>query len=93
MIEARLKSWREAVGMSQAEAARRLELSPGAVNHHETGRNTPSPTDVRRYAEIYGRPGDDLISALLLLAGVDAIGGTDPRNTVGAGSSDSEVTL
>lgn len=79
MIEMRLKSWREAVGMSQAEAARRLELSPGAVNHHETGRNAPSPADVRRYAEIYGRPGDDLISALLLLAGVER--GTDPPNT------------
>lgn len=92
MIGQTLKGWREAAGMTQAEAARRLELSPGAVNHHEQGRNVPCPADVRRYAEIYGRPDGDLVSALLLLAGVGGAEGHGPNSSAITLRAD-EVTL
>lgn len=82
MLGPLLLSWREAAHMTQTHAQQRLGYkSTGTISLHETGQSQPSAVMVRRYAGLYGRPESDLVAALLLLAGVDAIGGTDPPNT------------
>lgn len=70
MIGNLLREWREQANLNQGEAQARMGWqSTGTVSAHETGRNIPSPELVRRYAEAYGRSHDDLIGALLFLAG------------------------
>lgn len=80
MIGKMLKEWREQAGLNQVEAQLRMGWqSNGTVSAHETGRNIPSPALVKRYAEVYARSSDDLIGALLMLAGGHIEGSTVRR--------------
>ena len=75
-----LRTWRTAAGMSLADVAKLMGwASSAAVHHHESGRTPPNASTLRRYSEIYGRSREDLVGALLLLAGGE--GGIGPSNS------------
>lgn len=96
MVKEVLVRWREDAGLSQAEAGRRMGFGSTATIHgHEHGRTRVSPELLRRYAAVYGRPNGDLVSALLLLAGVGSgeTSEADSRNTPEIRACGHEVAL
>lgn len=57
----RLKAAREAAGLSQAEVARRLDISRQAVGQWEAGGATPNPETLAMLADMYGTTVDALL--------------------------------
>jgi transcriptional regulator with XRE-family HTH domain len=51
MLSDKLKQLRKAQGLRQAELAKKLDVSQGAVAHWESGRNEPSIDDLRKLAK------------------------------------------
>lgn len=62
---------REAAGLSIAEAARRLEITPAAIYQWENGQTFPDAKRLTSIAEVYGTTVD------YLLNGGDDNGGAD----------------
>lgn len=56
---ARLRNIREAVGLTQAELARRIDVSKQTLASWETGHRTPNFIDVVRCASVLGRNVED----------------------------------
>jgi putative transcriptional regulator len=59
-MENRVREWREQVGWSQGELARRLGVSRQTVNAVETDRYDPSLPLALRLAKLFGQPVDQL---------------------------------
>ena len=53
MIANRIKTLREAAGLTQAELARSLSLTRGGVNSWEQGLSTPSPASIVELAKFF----------------------------------------
>lgn len=51
-----LREWREAMGLSQGELAKRAGVARPTVNAIENGRQPPRPTTIRKLAEAMGLP-------------------------------------
>lgn len=88
MLGARIAALRRDVGMSQAELAERLKISPSAVGMYEQGRREPSADTLVALADIFqvstdylltGRPMEqseqDVLSRMLL----ESIGSAERR--------------
>lgn len=56
-----LKQRREAVRLTQKEAAARLRINRSTIAHWELGRNGPSKRIIHRVAELYGCSIEDLL--------------------------------
>jgi transcriptional regulator with XRE-family HTH domain len=63
-----LRRLRQAVPMSAAQAAARLELSPSTISRSETGSVTMHPRDVEAMLRLYGLADDRKREALVALA-------------------------
>ena len=59
-MENRVREWREQVGWSQGELARRLGVSRQTVNAVETDKYDPSLPLALRLAKLFGQPVDQL---------------------------------
>jgi putative transcriptional regulator len=59
-MENRVREWREQVGWSQGELARRLGVSRQTVNAVETDRYDPSLPLALRLAKLFGQQVDQL---------------------------------
>ena len=57
----RLKSTREARGLSQADLAKKTGLQPAAVSHFETGNRAPSFDNLRKLSDALGVSVDYLL--------------------------------
>ena len=62
MLGARIASLRQGCGMSQAELAERLHISPSAVGMYEQGRREPSVDTLIALSGIFGVSLDYLLS-------------------------------
>lgn len=62
MLGARIAALRRNQGMSQAELARRLQISPSAVGMYEQGRREPSAALLVSIAEQFGVSTDYLLT-------------------------------
>lgn len=62
MLGARIASLRRAAGMSQAELAQRLKISPSTVGMYEQGRREPALDTLAAMAEIFGVTIDFLVT-------------------------------
>ncbi|NUT47585.1 MAG: helix-turn-helix domain-containing protein [Saccharothrix sp.] len=51
-----LRRLREAAGLNQAEAAKRIDTTKGRIGHLETGRNLPKLPDIELLLPFYGAP-------------------------------------
>jgi len=60
-IGARFKESRNAVKISQEDAARQLHLSQQAISSWESGSRMPTATQLSRLATLYGTPADYLL--------------------------------
>jgi transcriptional regulator with XRE-family HTH domain len=69
-----LKRLREAAGLNQAEAAKRIDTTKGRIGHFETGRNLPKLPDIELLLPFYGAP--ELVDGFqeLVLQARDAAG-------------------
>ena len=54
LVGLRIKAAREALGRSQAEVCRALEIAPNKWNQWESGKYPPDPFVMARFADIYG---------------------------------------
>lgn len=84
MLGARVATLRKAAGLSQAELAKALKISPSAVGMYEQGRRQPSVELLAAMASFFGvsidfivtgKPGSDLEQQALndlLLQGINA---------------------
>ena len=91
MLGARVAALRRQAGMSQAELARALAVSPSAVGMYEQGRREPSMDRIVALSRLFGVSADFLLTGELLTPGDrDAM-----RRVVGAlrESADREITL
>lgn len=50
----KLKTLRKGRGLTQLQAATKMELSRATISNHEVGRRTPSLNELKRYASLYG---------------------------------------
>ena len=57
-LGARLEMAIQAVGLTQAEAARNLDVSPSKFGHWIQGRHYPNPYTVKRFCDRYGITAD-----------------------------------
>lgn len=62
MLGPRIAALRREAGMSQAELARRLQISPSAVGMYEQGRREPSVDTLVAMAEAFGVTTDFLLT-------------------------------
>ena len=62
MLGQRIASLRQSNGMSQAELARRLHISPSAVGMYEQGRREPSVDTLIALSEAFGVSLDYLVA-------------------------------
>lgn len=62
MLGARIAALRKEQGLSQAELAQRLKISPSAVGMYEQGRREPSAQLLVAMAEIFGVSTDYLLT-------------------------------
>jgi len=62
MVGARIAVLRRSAGLSQAELARRLRISPSAVGMYEQGRREPAADMLVAIAEIFGVSTDYLLT-------------------------------
>lgn len=62
MVGARIAVLRRSAGLSQAELARRLKVSPSAVGMYEQGRREPAADILVALAEIFGVSTDYLLT-------------------------------
>ena len=62
MLGARIASLRQICGLSQAELARRLHISPSTVGMYEQGRREPSVDTLVALSRIFGVSLDYLLS-------------------------------
>ncbi len=69
MLGARIAALRSQAGMSQAELAKRLSVSPSAVGMYEQGRREPSMDRIVALAGIFGVTTDYLLTGQLLTPG------------------------
>lgn len=58
----RLKDARVVLGLSQAQAAKRLGVSPSLVSQHENNNRTPQPDEIVQYARLYKATTDWLLT-------------------------------
>lgn len=56
-----LRELREAVGLTQAQVAKKLVVDQGAVSNWERGINPPSRKYHKKLAKLYGCSVDDLL--------------------------------
>lgn len=56
-----IRTYRVQRGMSQADLAKKLHISPAAVAWWEIGRNTPSTINLLRLADLFGCSMDELL--------------------------------
>ena len=69
MIGQRIAALRKNVGMSQAELARALGVSPSAVGMYEQGRREPSAAGFVALAQVFGVTTDYLLTGKPLQSG------------------------
>lgn len=62
MLGARIAALRKEKGLSQAELARRLKVSPSAIGMYEQGRREPSGQTLVAMAELFGVSTDYLLT-------------------------------
>lgn len=62
MLGPRIAALRREAGMSQAELAQRLQISPSAVGMYEQGRREPSVDTLVTMAEVFGVTTDFLLT-------------------------------
>lgn len=62
MLGERIAALRHSAGMSQADLARRLQVSPSAVGMYEQGRREPSADTLVALSEIFGTTTDYLLT-------------------------------
>jgi len=73
ILPGKLKKLRLASGYSQAELARRLNISRQAYQHYESGRRTPSIEYIRMLAELYNLQIYDLLISDISLEFIDQV--------------------
>ena len=56
-----LKTARELAGLTQAEAAKRIGVTPDTVGHYERGKSYPDIPVLRKIEEVYNVNYDNLI--------------------------------
>ena len=69
MLGARIAALRLQAGLSQAELAKRLSVSPSAVGMYEQGRREPSMDRIVALSGIFGVTTDYLLTGQLLTPG------------------------
>ena len=69
MLGARIAALRRQAGMSQAELARTLAVSPSAVGMYEQGRREPSMDRIVVLSRLFGVSADYLLTGELLTPG------------------------
>ncbi len=69
MLGARIAALRLQAGLSQAELAKRLSVSPSAVGMYEQGRREPSVDRIVALSGIFGVTTDYLLTGQLLTPG------------------------
>ena len=69
MLGARIAALRRQAGMSQAELARALAVSPSAVGMYEQGRREPSVDRIVALSRLFGVSADFLLTGELLTPG------------------------
>ena len=69
MLGARIAALRRQAGMSQAELARALAVSPSAVGMYEQGRREPSMDRIVALSRLFGVSADFLLTGELLTPG------------------------
>lgn len=74
----RLKAARKARAMSRRDVAERLTVSVAAIQHHESGQNDPSLSNLAKYARIYRISTDWIITG----KGKGPLDARDPREAV-----------
>ncbi len=88
MLGARIATLRKASGMSQAQLAANLKISPSAVGMYEQGRREPSVETLAAMAELFGvtidflvtgKPGNTLEQQALNDLLMDRVAVTDTR--------------
>ena len=57
----RLKELREGLKLTQAELAKRVQMSPGAIGNYESGARTPRLDDLEMLADYFNVPMDYLV--------------------------------
>lgn len=57
----RLRTFRKRKGLTQADVAQRLGITPGGYSGYETGRREPDVTTIKKLADILHCTGDELI--------------------------------
>lgn len=62
MLASRIAALRRSAGMSQAELARKLRISPSAVGMYEQGRREPSADILVNMAQVFGVSTDFLLT-------------------------------
>lgn len=62
MLGVRIAALRKQAGLSQAELARRLQVSPSAIGMYEQGRREPSGQTLVAMAELFGVSTDYLLT-------------------------------
>jgi transcriptional regulator with XRE-family HTH domain len=63
-IHARLRTAREAKGLTPSAVAERMGITVGAVHQHENGSRSPSADSMLKYARIYGASLDWLMRGI-----------------------------
>ena len=61
----RLTAARRALGMTQAQLAQALAISPGAIGNYEQGKRTPDPAAMARFCLLFGVTMDFLYRGVL----------------------------
>ena len=69
MLGARIAALRRQAGMSQAELARALAVSPSAVGMYEQGRREPSMDRIVALSRLFGVSADFLLTGEILTPG------------------------
>lgn len=68
-----IRYYRERLGISQAELARRLGKTSGAISQYESGINIPRMPVIERMADIFGCRSKDIFEPDLAILSADEI--------------------
>lgn len=61
MLGQAFRQWRNEKGWSQREAAGEVNAAPSTWNDWETGDVRPHPSKLRKIAEVFGKPHDEIL--------------------------------
>ena len=58
-----IRKHRELAGLTQAEAAKKLDISVDSIRRYESGEREPRASDLMRMAQLFGCSIDDLVKS------------------------------